>query len=144
MLSYNGSSWLNTATTSLYMAGNRVNVKFSSKGSGLSVLTGSIYKPIFGDDIRFTREGGKEFMKRSLEDPGVSAVVAFGSATPAGSGRRWTERSGSSKGRSSSASRHRFRGPVIDLTSFNSLLPGRRRNADNSCVGRENLKNRVD
>ncbi len=59
MLSYNGSSWLNTAITSLYMVGNRVNVKFSSKGSGLSVLTESIYKPIFGDDIRFTREGGK-------------------------------------------------------------------------------------
>ena len=79
MLSYNGSSWLNTAITSLYMVGNRVNVKFSSKGSGLSVLTESIYKPIFGDDIRFTREGGKEFMERSLEDPDVSAVVAFGS-----------------------------------------------------------------
>ncbi len=39
MLSYNGSSWLNTAITSLYMVGNRVNVKFSPKGSGLSELT---------------------------------------------------------------------------------------------------------
>lgn len=79
MLSYNGSSWLNTAITSLYMVGNRVNVKFSSKGSGLSALTESIYKPIFGDDIRFTREGGKAFMERSLKDPDVSAMVAFGS-----------------------------------------------------------------
>ena len=33
MLSYNGSSWLNTAITSLYMVGNRVNVKFSSPGN---------------------------------------------------------------------------------------------------------------
>ncbi|MEW6721107.1 MAG: aldehyde dehydrogenase family protein [Thermodesulfobacteriota bacterium] len=79
MLSYNGSSWLNTAIASLYMAGNRVNVKFSSKGSGLSALTESLYRPIFGDDIRFTRESGKEFLRRSLEDPGVSAVIAFGS-----------------------------------------------------------------
>jgi len=54
-------------------------VKFSSKGSALSALTESIYRPIFGDDIRFTREGGKGFMERSLKDPGVSAVVAFGS-----------------------------------------------------------------
>jgi len=79
MLSYNGSTWLNTAITSIYMVGNRLNVKFSSKGSALSALTESIYEPIFGDDIRFTREGGKEFMERSLKDPGVSAVVAFGS-----------------------------------------------------------------
>lgn len=79
MLSYNGSSWLNTAIASLYMVGNRVNVKFSSKGSGLSILTESLYKPIFGDDIRFTRESGKEFVERSLKDPAVSAVVAFGS-----------------------------------------------------------------
>jgi len=77
MLSYNGSTWLNTAITSIYMVGNRLNVKFSSKGSALSRLTESIYRPIFGDDIRFTREGGKGFMERSLKDPGVSAVVAF-------------------------------------------------------------------
>lgn len=79
MLSYNGSSWLNTAITSIFMVGNRVNVKFSSKGSGLSSLTESIYKPIFGDDVRFTRESGKAFMERSLKDPDVSAVVVFGS-----------------------------------------------------------------
>jgi betaine-aldehyde dehydrogenase len=79
MLSYNGSAWLNTAITSIFMVGNRLNVKFSSKGSGLSALTESIYKPIFGNDVRFTRESGKGFMERSLKDPGISAVVAFGS-----------------------------------------------------------------
>jgi len=79
MLSYNGSAWLNTAITSIYMVGNRVNVKFSSKGSGLSALTESIYKPIFGDDIRFSRESGKKFLEEALKDPAVSSVVAFGS-----------------------------------------------------------------
>ncbi|MGB7631595.1 MAG: aldehyde dehydrogenase family protein [Candidatus Deferrimicrobium sp.] len=79
LLSYNGSAWLNTAITSIYMVGNRVNVKFSSKGSGLSALTGAIYKPIFGDDIRFSRESGKRFLEDALKDPSVSAVVVFGS-----------------------------------------------------------------
>ena len=79
MLSYNGSAWLNTAITSLYMVGNRVSVKFSSKGSGLSALTESIYKPIFGDDVRFSLESGKRFLDEALKDPAVSAVVVFGS-----------------------------------------------------------------
>jgi len=79
MLSYNGSAWLNTAITSIYMVGNRVNLKFSSKGSGLSALTEAIYKPIFGDDIRFSGESGKRFLEDALKDPAVSAVVAFGS-----------------------------------------------------------------
>ncbi len=79
MLSYNGSAWLNTAITSLYMVGNRVHVKFSSKGSSLSRLTESIYRPIFGEEVRFSRESGKKFLEDSLKDPEVSAVVAFGS-----------------------------------------------------------------
>lgn len=79
MLSYNGSAWLNTAITSLYMAGNRVNVKFSSKGSSLSRLTESIYRPIFGDEVRFSTENGKKFLEDSIKDPNVSAVVVFGS-----------------------------------------------------------------
>jgi betaine-aldehyde dehydrogenase len=78
MLSYNGSAWLNTAITSIWMVGNRVNVKFSSKGSGLADLTESLYRPIFGDDIRFHRGSGKSFVKGSLRDPSVSAVVIFG------------------------------------------------------------------
>ena len=79
MLSYNGSAWLNTAITSLYMVGNRVAVKFSSKGSSLSRLTESIYRPIFGDTIRFSRESGKKFLEEALKDPAVSSVVVFGS-----------------------------------------------------------------
>ena len=79
MLSYNGSAWLNTAITSLYMVGNKVNVKFSSKGSSLSRLTESIYRPIFGEEIRFSRESGKKFLDEALKDRDVSAVVVFGS-----------------------------------------------------------------
>jgi betaine-aldehyde dehydrogenase len=79
MLSYNGSAWLNTAITSIFMVGNRVNVKFSSKGSGLSALTESIYKPIFGDDVRFTRESGKSFAEDALKAPDISCLVVFGS-----------------------------------------------------------------
>ncbi|MGE5284147.1 MAG: aldehyde dehydrogenase family protein [Actinomycetota bacterium] len=79
MLSYNGSAWLNTAITSLYMVGNRVAVKFSSKGSSLSRLTESIYRPIFGNTIRFSRESGKKFLEDALKSRDVSAVVVFGS-----------------------------------------------------------------
>ena len=78
MLSYNGSAWLNTAITSIYMVGNRVNVKFSSKGSGIGDLTESLYRPIFGDDIRFHRGSGKRFVEDSLKDLSTSAVVIFG------------------------------------------------------------------
>ena len=78
MLSYNGSAWLNTAIISLYMVGNRVTVKFSSKGTGICDLTESLYRPIFGDDIRFYRDSGKSFVENSLHDPETSAVVIFG------------------------------------------------------------------
>ncbi len=78
MLSYNGSAWLNTAITSIYMVGNRVTVKFSSKGTGICDLTESLYRPIFGDDIRFYRGSGKSFVEKSLLDPATSAVVIFG------------------------------------------------------------------
>ena len=78
MLSYNGSAWLNTAIISLYMVGNRVTVKFSSKGTGICDLTESLYHPIFGNDIRFSRDNGKSFVENSLHDPETSAVVIFG------------------------------------------------------------------
>ena len=39
MLSYNGSAWLNTAITSIYIVGNRLTVKFSSKGRRIMALT---------------------------------------------------------------------------------------------------------
>ena len=78
MLSYNGSSWLNVAITSIYMTGNKLNVRFSSKGEGLMSLTERIYRPIFGDEITFHREGGKEFLEKSLNDPDIPVLVVFG------------------------------------------------------------------
>jgi betaine-aldehyde dehydrogenase len=77
-LSYNGSAWLNLVITAAYMAGNRVLVKFSSKGPGLLGLMQEIYRPIFGDDVRFYRAGGKTFMAEALKNPEVSSVVFFG------------------------------------------------------------------
>ena len=79
MLSYNGSAWLNIAITSILAVGNKVLVKFSSKGSGLSELTESLYKPIFGNQVQFTRIGGRQFMENSLKDPNISSIVVFGS-----------------------------------------------------------------
>ena len=79
MLSYNGSAWLNLIITAAYMAGNRVMVKFSSKGPSLMGLMEEIYRPIFGSDIMFYRTSGKSFMEEAIKNPTVSAVVFFGS-----------------------------------------------------------------
>ena len=78
MLSYNGSAWLNTAITSIYLVGNRVQVKFASRGSDVMSLTEEIYRPLFGDGITFHRGSGRDFMDGSLRDPGIPAVVVFG------------------------------------------------------------------
>jgi betaine-aldehyde dehydrogenase len=78
MLSYNGSAWVNTAITSIYLVGNRVNVKFSSKGLDVMELTESMYRPIFGDEVTFYRGNGRTFIDESLKDPDVAAVVVFG------------------------------------------------------------------
>jgi betaine-aldehyde dehydrogenase len=78
MLSYNGSAWLNLIITAAYMAGNKVLVKFSSKGPGLMSLMEEIYRPIFGDDIRFYRATGQTFMVEAIKNPNVSGVVFFG------------------------------------------------------------------
>ncbi|MEJ5349495.1 MAG: hypothetical protein WHS46_12500 [Desulfosoma sp.] len=59
MLSYNSSAWLNTAIASIFVAGNRVEVKFSSKGRDLMELTAAIYAPIFGREINFVRVPGR-------------------------------------------------------------------------------------
>ncbi|MGB8991898.1 MAG: aldehyde dehydrogenase family protein [Desulfobaccales bacterium] len=77
-LSYNGSAWLNLVITAAYMAGNQVLVKFSSKGSRVMSLMEEIYRPIFGNDIRFYRARGQTFMEEALKNPKVSAVVFFG------------------------------------------------------------------
>ncbi len=78
MLSYNGSAWLNIVITAAYMAGNKVLVKFSSKGSQVMALTEEIYRPIFGDQVVFYRASGKTFMSEALKNPHVAAVVFFG------------------------------------------------------------------
>ncbi len=78
MLSYNGSAWLNTAITSIYMVGNRVRVKFASRGSDVMALTESMYRPIFGDDVTFFRGSGASFIEESLKDANTSSVVVFG------------------------------------------------------------------
>lgn len=78
MLSYNGSAWLNTAITSVYMVGNRVTVKFASRGSDIMDLTESMYRPTFGDDISFYGGSGKAFIEDALKEPDVTSVVVFG------------------------------------------------------------------
>lgn len=78
ILPYNGSAWLNTAITSIYLVGNRVRVKFASRGSHIAHLTEEIYRPIFGDDIRFDYAHGKKFMERALADPDIPAICMFG------------------------------------------------------------------
>ena len=78
MLSYNGSAWLNTAITSIYIVGNRLTVKFSSKGQRIMALTKELYRPIFGDAVGFYSGTGKSLLEDSLTDPEVTAAVAFG------------------------------------------------------------------
>lgn len=78
MLSYNGSAWLNTIIASCYLVGNKVLVKFSSKGAQLRALLETLYRPIFGSDIVFYQGRGQSFMAESLANPQVSTVVVFG------------------------------------------------------------------
>jgi succinate-semialdehyde dehydrogenase/glutarate-semialdehyde dehydrogenase len=78
MLSYNGSAWLNTAITSIYIVGNRLTVKFSSKGRRIMALTKDLYRPIFGDAVAFYGGTGKSLLEDSLTSPEVTAAVAFG------------------------------------------------------------------
>jgi betaine-aldehyde dehydrogenase len=78
MLAYNGSSWLSTAITSIYLVGNLVDVKFSSKGADVMRLTEEMYRPVFGDVISFYRGSGRSFLEYALREPRVSAAVVFG------------------------------------------------------------------
>ncbi|HYB77033.1 MAG TPA: aldehyde dehydrogenase family protein [Candidatus Bathyarchaeia archaeon] len=78
LLAYNGSAWLNTAITSIYMVGNRVSVKYSSKGRRIMALTRELYEPVFASDISFFSGHGKDFIEAALNAPDVSAVVVFG------------------------------------------------------------------
>jgi succinate-semialdehyde dehydrogenase/glutarate-semialdehyde dehydrogenase len=79
ILPYNGSAWLNTAIVSIYLVGNRVRVKFASRDSRIARLTEGLYRPIFGDAIRFDYGDGRRFMERALRDPEVPAICMFGS-----------------------------------------------------------------
>jgi betaine-aldehyde dehydrogenase len=79
ILPYNGSAWLNTAIVSIYLVGNRVRVKFASRGSHIAKLTESLYRPIFGDAITFDYSFGKEFITQALQDPNIPAICMFGS-----------------------------------------------------------------
>ncbi len=79
MLPYDGSAWLNIAILSIWLVGNRVRVKFSSKGSAIARFTEALYRPLFGDDVRFDYRPGTEFMRWALAAPQVRAIVIFGS-----------------------------------------------------------------
>ncbi|MGB0034121.1 MAG: aldehyde dehydrogenase family protein [Candidatus Acidiferrales bacterium] len=78
MLSYNGSTWVNTAITSIYIVGNKVRVKFSSKARNVMAFTEAMYRPTFGADVTFYKGSGKSFLEESLKSPEVSAIVVFG------------------------------------------------------------------
>lgn len=78
LLPYNGSAWLNTAIVSIYMVGNRVRVKFATRGSEIARLAEYLYQPIFGNDICFDYTTGRTFLERAIEDPHVPAICLFG------------------------------------------------------------------
>lgn len=78
-LSYNGSAWLNIVIATIFLAGNRVRVKFSSKGSDIARFLESLYTPIFGDGVTFDYRPGQEFINWALENPHVKAICVFGS-----------------------------------------------------------------
>ena len=74
ILPYNGSAWLNTAIVSIYLVGNRVRVKFASRGSEIASFTESVYQSIFGDAIRFDYADGKTFIEHAIGDSQIPAI----------------------------------------------------------------------
>jgi betaine-aldehyde dehydrogenase len=78
ILPYNGSAWLNVAIVSIYLVGNRVRVKFASRGSEIAHFTESLYKPIFGDAIRFDYSRGRSFLENVISDSQTPAICLFG------------------------------------------------------------------
>jgi succinate-semialdehyde dehydrogenase/glutarate-semialdehyde dehydrogenase len=78
VLPYNGSAWLNVAIVSIYLVGNRVRVKFASKGSEIARFTESLYWTIFGEAIRFDYADGRTFFERAIADPDIPAICLFG------------------------------------------------------------------
>ncbi len=84
ILPYNGSAWLNTAIVSIYLVGNRVRVKFASRGSEIASFTESVYQPVFGDAIRFDYADGKTFIEHAIADSHTPAICLFGTDAYAG------------------------------------------------------------
>jgi succinate-semialdehyde dehydrogenase/glutarate-semialdehyde dehydrogenase len=84
ILPYNGSAWLNTAIVSIYLVGNRVRVKFASRGSEIAGFTEALYEPIFGDAIRFDYSDGKTFIEHAIGDGHTPAICLFGTDKYAG------------------------------------------------------------
>jgi succinate-semialdehyde dehydrogenase/glutarate-semialdehyde dehydrogenase len=83
-LPYNGSAWLNTAIVSIYLVGNRVRVKFASRGSKTARFIESVYEPIFGDSICFDYSDGRTFLKNAIASPHIPAICLFGTDEYAG------------------------------------------------------------
>ena len=79
LLPYNGSAWLNTAIISIFLVGNRVQVKFATRGSEISRFTESLYKPIFGDAICFEYANGRDFLENAMSNTNIPAICLFGS-----------------------------------------------------------------
>jgi succinate-semialdehyde dehydrogenase/glutarate-semialdehyde dehydrogenase len=78
VLPYNGSAWLNTAIVSIYLVGNPVRVKFASRGSEVARFTEALYRPVFGEAIRFDYASGRAFLEKAVSDPAVPAICLFG------------------------------------------------------------------
>jgi betaine-aldehyde dehydrogenase len=79
ILPYNGSSWLNTAILSIFLVGNRVRVRFSSRNNLVAKLAESIYEKTVGPSVQFDYRKGAALMSYALESPKVKAIVVFGS-----------------------------------------------------------------
>jgi succinate-semialdehyde dehydrogenase/glutarate-semialdehyde dehydrogenase len=84
ILPYNGSAWLNTAIVSIYLVGNRVRVKFASRGSKTARFIESVYEPIFGDGICFDYSDGRTFLTNAIASPHIPAICLFGTDEYAG------------------------------------------------------------
>ncbi|MFH2220185.1 MAG: aldehyde dehydrogenase family protein, partial [Pseudomonadota bacterium] len=72
-------AWLNTAIISIFLVGNRVQVKFATRGSEISRFTESLYKPIFSDAICFEYSDGRSFLENAMSNPNIPAICLFGS-----------------------------------------------------------------
>jgi succinate-semialdehyde dehydrogenase/glutarate-semialdehyde dehydrogenase len=84
ILPYNGSAWLNVAIVSIYLVGNRVRVKFASRGSEIAGFTETLYQPIFGEAIHFDYADGRTFLEHAIANPQMPAICLFGTDAYAG------------------------------------------------------------